>query len=100
MYLLCVRHIINQFPLLKEPSSEHHTETQTEFITLLFDKQASDILKQIKWKWSFQFKAHKTLIKDKSWLFSHIGLGEFQYVQENEIEILVMENHPLPLSTV
>ena len=35
----------------------------------------------------------KTLIKDKSRLFSNIGLCEMQYVPQNEIEISVMENH-------
>jgi hypothetical protein len=43
---------------------------------LLFDQKGSNLLTQIKGKWLFQFKVHKTLIKAKSRLFSNIGLCE------------------------
>lgn len=48
----------------------------------------------------FQFEGHKTRIKDKSRLFGYIGLCKMQYVQENEIENSVIENHPLSLLIV
>lgn len=51
-------------------------------------------------KFFFQFEGHNTLIKDNCRLFGYIGLCKMPYVQQNEIEVSVIENHPLSLLIV